>query len=418
MTVFVAHYAINHPRGGEKMSKFVLAKKERGISAVFLAFSFVTVCAQAADWEPVLDIRLVSDDNVTSTTIDQIESVVVVVKPSLAVTTESEGLKFRGYYGIDSGEYLDSKQDNYTDHTFMLNAELAFAARHRLNLSGDYNLLHDERGQGISQGGGSLLLVPDEYSQVAADAAYSYGAESARGGLDFSIGLGAIDYDSRFVDDGAGGLRDRTATRSYQFQSLGSAYSWSVSPDTKVLVELTAKNITYDVPRVTGTLDSLEADFFAGISWDVTGKSSGVFKLGYRTKDFEAENREDFSGPSWELRLSYTPRAYSTFEIASERKSRETDGLGSFIDSTLYSLSWDHDWSQRVSSSIKYRLENFNYVSTLRDDDRDYFTLSMDYAWRHWCAFQIGASNNSTESTIRLYDYDRQKVFLGVVITL
>jgi hypothetical protein len=167
------------------------------------------------------------------------------------------------------------------------------------------------------------------------------------------------------------------------------------------------------------SLDSTEYLYRIGVTWETTAITTGVIKIGYLTKKFDDNARSDFSGPSWEVDIRWSPRTYSHFDLRSARETDESNSLLiDYIEREWITLGWTHEWSEAWATSLTagYRAEN--YVGTVREQDRTGIGLTVTYQMRRWLSWYLGAESATQDSTVDVFAFDQNIYMIGVNVTI
>ena len=203
-----------------------------------------------------------------------------------------------------------------------------------------------------------------------------------------------------------------------------SAFFWNVAGRTGVQFEATARDINYltDPTPVSGqpdTLDALATEFLTGVNWNVTGKSNASVLLGYRQRNFDDNDREDFSGPSWRIDTRWSPKEHMAFTLLTAREDRETNGLGSFIDVKTTQAGWEMDWNSRFSSVLTLLVDKEDYEGTEdgRVDTNRVARFDFEYHMRYWLDFGVSLVNERNNSDIDRFNYERNLFLLFMKIS-
>ncbi len=368
--------------------------------------------------EPSLRAEVAYDDNLFFSPEDTVDSWVTRIAPSLEGVIKLPGEEYLLGYRGDYGQFRQSSDDNYTDHTFDASAKLDLAHRHKLTLEGAYAMKHQGRGEGMTQGfdpetgdipgfdpGGEPVTEPDRFTVTRVGGDYLFGARDSGNRLKLSANARRNKYSNH---------RERTRYRDYDSVGAGLTFYHQLFPATSLLLEVRADDIGYvrDYPE-TASLDSREIRYLAGAEWDITGTTSGTVKFGQVQKNFVDNSREDFSGLDWEVDVSWSPRSYSRFELGAARIEEETYGEGDFIDTMTYSLDWSHGWTELLQSTFGVSYSRESYQGIDRDQDTMDYRLALVYQWRHWLALELGADYSDSDSNVDWLMYDRNVVRLG-----
>lgn len=364
------------------------------------------------DFYPSMKTEFGHDDNVLRDNDNEVESWKSTYAPEL-ILVNSYGLnKIQAGYRLEHGKYHSSQADNYTDHLFNLTGYFEFDVRHRLSVEAIYKDDHDERGTVFTIGQGNIIDEPDQYKSSQVDMTYSYGALTSKGRLDFNVGYGTVDYD---IDTPIYRSRDRNAT------TLAGTFYYNIMPATDLTLDVIYNDIDYDFALDPASpLDSEEVRTLVGVEWDTTAKTTGYFKIGHRQKEFDDGTRADFSGLDWRIGVTWNPRTYSTVDFTTFTTTNETNGVGDFIDTQTYQLTWDHEWLDRVSTTVKtfYSEDEYTGSNATRIDDNFTAMFSLNYVARRYMVIQAGFTHDRRNSNQDIIDFDRNIVSLTVNVTL
>lgn len=363
---------------------------------------------------PQLAVEQRYDTNILSQPDDELESWVTILAPSVHAQADLDKVKIQFGLVNTTGIYDRSNSDNYNDTR--VNADVSWELNHRnqLDFSAVYNNTHEDRGTGFSQGtGAGSIEEPDEYTEMTYGAKYTYGSETSRGRLV----LGVTDYDKLYTNH-----RDTTRGRDRHDLGGSATFYWGVGGRTDVLLEAKHTDINYDNDPVGGfgTLDSTVTKYLAGVTWAATAKTQGTVKLGQARKDFDSNQRKDFSGSSWEAEVQWAPKAHSVISLSTSREPRETTGMGNFIDAETYGVNWQHGWSSRITSNVFYNMseESYEKSAVKREDDLESYGLRVDYSLLRWVDLGLSYTYSEKDSNLNQFDYDRNQVALHVNISM
>ncbi len=371
----------------------------------------------ASSLEPALGIELRYDDNIFRSAANEQTSLITVLSPSLLASFVPSKHRFELEYNGELASYADSSPDDYDDHEFRAGAYLQLGQRSLLDFVGTYEDSHENRGTGLSEGFDpeldQLLDAPDEYERAQFLGRLTYGATGTRGRLVFEVGQSELEYTNH---------RDRTRFFDRDDRYGGSIFYYRIMPNTSLLLDLRATEFEYQHDRVLQpSLDSTEYRYLLGATWDVTGKTTGTVKVGYVEKIYADDTRVDFSEPYWELDIRWSPRSYSYFDFATARYPSEvTSVTGDLIDNTTYSITWSHEWSDRVVSHITARDvdQKFRGSATGRLQELTEYGMTLAYEMRRWLTWEFGVDVSSRKSNVDRLNFDGTIIRLGAKLTL
>lgn len=368
---------------------------------------------------PTLTLSTGYDDNPFSVTdsaaVSADGSVVTTVNPNLLFVAKQGENSYSANFSITRGIFHDSTDDNYTDYDISLGTELFFNSKNGLALSAAQSAGHENRGSGSTQGVSEFIRGPVEFDDTVFSALYTYGSQSSQGRLQFSA-----DYLSKTFDNFQSITRDRERDE----YTLGVKFLYAIGADTDLTAKVSSTTIDYDNQQVVRR-DSNETEYFVGLEWQATAKTSGYASIGVGDKEFDSIFDRDGSlradpdtEVAWDVGVVWEPRSYSSVTFSTSREEEETVSTGNFIDQTSYGVSWDHGWNDRFSTNLFYNFLNQEYVGSLQDDDIDTFGASLTYAYDRWLDVSLSYDYSDKASSVDLLDFDRSKIILSFDVSL
>lgn len=373
---------------------------------------------------PAVTTTLAYDDNVTRSNADDIDSFKTIIAPEVILLNNFGANQLQFGYRISRGDYFSSKEDNYTDHFLSASLDMELNSKNRFESAVLFEDGHDDRGTVFSIGEGGALDSPDKFKQKEFDFVYTYGALTANARLDLILNLQDLDYDSNVVDideTDAVELVDVYRFRDRSRNRIGGAFYYRVASATDFVVDVSHTNIDYDVdadPLLP--LDSSEQAILVGVKWESTAATTGYAKVGYQSKEFDVEAREDFSGVKWQAGLTWAPYERTSFNLNTNGDTRETNGEGNFIRRKDVSLTWQHEWLDRFSTEagITYGNDTYDAETNVREDDISEFSVAAVYQFRRWMTIRAGYQFEKRDSNREVIDYDRNLFSITARITL
>lgn len=362
------------------------------------------------DFIPAVILEYQYDDNVTRAAVDQTASRVIASRSEFVFEAHHNADSYRLNYAVDHGEYLDSEADSYTDQELSFDSKWEFNSYQRAELHASVGDAHEGRGSGFSLGIGDQLDEPDQYVARDVNALLGYGPESSRLRFELLVGADSRDYEGR---------ETRARDRGSYYGRLSAFFA--LGGKSELVTEAVHKEINYVSPEAgAAPLDSRETDYLLGINWE-SAKTSCRLRGGSREKEFDDPARHRFSGPRWLVALQWMPLSYSQLDLATERKTDEMQGSGDFIDVTTHSFNWQHNWSERVSSSLSYAVDQRQVEGrgdVQRNEDRERGNVALSYQMRRWLSLSAGVQVQQQDSIIKELNYDRNISYLGFTVSL
>lgn len=359
---------------------------------------------------PTLTTTAGYNDNVTRSNDEGIDSWFSTIIPRFTLVNNFGLNSLRFGYQLSRGDYFSTSEDNYTDHLIFASLDYELNSRHRIKSSIDFEDGHDNRGESFSLGRGAELSSPDEFKESEIDFTYSYGALSAQARFDLNLNYRDKDYK---IDTDEYKLRDRSKS------TVGGTFYYNIGAATDLLFETTITDVEYAFSTSeASSLDSVQTAYLIGAQWQSTASTSGYAKIGYQDKKFDAAGREDFSGTTWQAGIVWEPLDRSTFILDTRNQARETNGDGNFIRNKDVSLSWRHEWLQRLRTQAGVAFGTDDYEGSGRTDDIQELNLAVIYEFRRWLTFNLGYTYNERESNRDVINYDQNIYRLTAKVTL
>lgn len=344
---------------------------------VFTKSALAEIDPQSIDMGPVkftptLGIVEKRNDNIFSQPTSEFSSLITEAKPELKFEAQQDANIYTITYKGDYGFFDSSSDDNYEDHALDADVKLKVGERSDVNLVLSTAKLHDDRGEGGSEGSAALLRAfADKYDLNYYGLVWDYGVEDAQFGFRFNVDMTDKEYQNNLA---------LTEYRNREDEAFSARFYGRLSGKTRFFLEYASKDLSYDVLPLSGiSLDSDEQSISLGAEWNITGKTMGSVKVGQTDKEFDAISRGNPDFVDWEAKVSWSPRTYSTFILTTSKLPVETTGVGNFIESQNLSLYWNHDWSDDLGSTVMLNSGNDAYDQDVRDDDRTNYRISVSY---------------------------------------
>jgi len=336
-----------------------------------------------ADLFPSLRIDYVTNDNVGLLSRDEIDGSAVVVRPDLVFVADRRLLDVQARY---LGRYSrgDEGALDWADHLLGTSVEAELDSRRRINLSATFERGHEPLGSEFTRGQGDRFDEPVTYDWLGFGGNFSYGAAGA---------AGRINVGARFVQRDYNNLAEVTDGRDRRGISTYGRFGYRISGDTRAQFELRYTDVTYDNAR----LDRTELSALTGMSFAATGALSGAAFIGVQDISRDDEGLEGSTLLIVESELVYRPVDYAVLTLDLRREiddnARALDAAGG--DESIVSeaiLTWDHDWSSRVSTQTFGRVTLREDACPFRDTATTEAGLEIDFAVRRWLSFGLNGA--------------------------
>ena len=347
---------------------------------------------------PSIQVGLQHNDNLYSNPNNKSSDRIEVVNPAVRFEARQAANTYSLSLGSTLGRYQTHTADNYTSYNVNGLADLDLSARLRAKLRAEYIDSIDPRGSTNNP----LSETPDRWRQTYGQGIFSYGAQGARGRVDFELGQ----MQRRYVNN-----RATTEASDRTIDDIGATFFWRIAPKTSLLFQ--GKHSKVDYTLFTSTMDSTENRLLAGVTWEATAKTTGIFKLGAVKKDFADPTRGGSTGVSWDGQISWSPLTYSRVNFTlSKAPAETTGGAGDFIDKTTTGAQWVHDWSSQLTTEASASYMTDTYKGLARTDNTENFGLKATYKMRRWLNFGGDYTHAFRNSDDNNFDYKRNVFML------
>jgi len=357
---------------------------------------------------PLLNTGLKYDDNIFSQSSNEEGSAIVVIAPSANFLLDDGINQYMFDVGIESGTYLSSSDDNYLSSNLGASTHLEPSSSSRIDASITAFWGVEPRGTGVTEGAGDVVNEPLTYGEQTVAGTYEYGVMSSS----MRVAFDAAYYNKNYSNFAA-----LTDTLNYDSVFVGATAFYTTNSGTDAFFELNRKAISYDEVGTT-SLDSSDYRALIGATWEATALTSGTAKIGYQRKSFSSDERERFSGLSWDVSVTWQPLTYSTVILSTSRSARDPNVAGDYISESLYGASWIHQWSDMVSTGVGVDLTDENYGGITRQDDTTSVNANIDFALRRWLDASFYVVYTDKESTDPTILFDKSIVGVNFTISL
>ena len=273
----------------------------------------------------------------------QIDSWRLLVNPTFVATTRTSTSIFNLVGGLENGNYFSSTDDNFTDYFLHYDSKHYIAEKQSLQLTLDYRADHDDRGDVYTIGRPYILNAPDTYQISNAAILHTIGSGSSKLRIETEVAYESVDYD---IDDAPLFNRDR------QIPSLDIYGKYRIGVVTSLVLKLRVDQVDYESISIGNSLDSLRTSARVGLAWDANEFFEGRATIGYEKRDFDADDRIDYSGIDWLIDLRWSPLTQTRVLLTTESNSQETNGNGDYMDEQVFELALEHDWLERLSTRV------------------------------------------------------------------
>lgn len=347
---------------------------------------------------PTLGLSFGYDDNITRASSNEVSSAGMVISPSIVADLLNNGDRFVVGYNGRFTRYFDGNKYDLNSNELQFQAQNNYGVR--LSSVVFANVIQAEDQVGSTD---NRSATPDEYRQFMVRGLVGYGAPEATGRLEADVTFVNKDYLNN---------RQFTAAQDQDVFALSGRFFYRIAPKTRLLFEARYQDINYEVRPERQNSD--EYRLYAGADWDADAYFMGSLKLGMLSKDFDDSTRKDHTGFSYEALVRFMPRTYSTFDVTARRTTSESTGFADYLLEDIFSLTWNHAWSNFLSTRATASYAMSEYKGSTREDDTLNTSFGVDYKIARWLKAGAEVRFEDRDSNVRTEKYDRAIYLLNL----
>lgn len=353
------------------------------------------------DFTPTLKVGEMYDDNFRTLPNHEQSSWITSVRPTFLLQTQTRTSGYQLEYAVDSRTYQDHNDANHIDQTLKARSVLEFDVRNRLNWELGYRRAEDTVQTAEPR-------ENDKYTLTNARIGYTYGALSAMNQIDVSAEYQELRYRN------SGSLNE---DKEHDTTSYVATWFHRLGGRTRALVEL--RHSDFDYLLSNSPRNSTGDAALVGLTRDLSAKLSGSVRVGYERKNFSDSGVNDYSSQTWEAKVDWKPRTYSTFSINARKSFEEGDDGANTVHDTSTRLGWRHTWTPWIATDMHYRYADLQYLGVGgRDDKLNTYGASVIYSATRWAEVSLGYQRWKNDSDLSDQTYTRNVYMLTVALTL
>lgn len=354
----------------------------------------------AFEIHPFIDVSEEYTDNVFASNTNKEGDFATVITPGIQLIYPRAEKRYRLelLYQATIEHFYRFSSENAVTHKAIGKFHYRMPSGFDLNIGDEFTRGHDIRGINVNE---ELDFYRDNLLSVSLG--YSL---SERFGIRADYRYYILRYDA-----------DRNSFRNRHDNTLAGYLFYKVMPKTSVFVEYEYTDVEFDE---SSDMNSKEHHFFAGITWDVTGKTKGTVKAGFEKKVFEDPSISGFQGYIMEVDIDHNFDSRNSLRVVGVRKTNETNIAGAdFFVTTGLLLEYYHRFTGKISGKAYVGYERDEYRGGFsRKDDVWKAGASLSYQIRKWLRTEAGYSYTIRNSTIDDFDYTNNMYFLRIGATL
>ncbi|RZU47592.1 putative beta-barrel porin 2 [Fluviicoccus keumensis] len=372
---------------------------------------------------PVLGAKTGVDNNLYNLSKSEVSSSFIELNPALALVARERNNQYQLAYTGTARSYANASDDSFFDQNFVANAHVEPNARLRVDAGAAYKMLHDDRGAGRSSGMGLQYILDmgevDKFNVTSVSVGMQYGAPDAMGRFTLGYGIDQKRYSRGVVNTpsfGAGTTFDVSGTRDNDAKNLGAGLTVHVTAKTALGVEYESSRTDYKGV----TPDTKDNRIYGTVVWENTAMTTGKFRIGDGKRDIATGGKE--KKVVWDLGAIWTPFEADRVDISAGQRAYDGDSAGSTTIAKNYSVTWQHSWIDRVSTSLTLARTDEQYLDSFAKEFRnattDVIGVGVNYQMRRWLIWNVGVTNKDRSSSDKSYELKRNVYGVGAQVSL
>ena len=343
------------------------------------------------------------DSNVMGAATNTVSSSLFSLQPEIVSEVKNHGDRYTASYVGNYTRFQNSSADDYNHHDFRIAGDNIFDARTRFSWLAGYTDSTDPRGSTDR----AISATPDEWHAPTIAGIFSYGALQSQG---------RIEIDGSYLDKVYSNNRAVTIGSDVDIATVSARFFYRVAPKTSLLIE--AKDVKSAYALTNSPNSNNDRSLMVGATWVATAATTGIFKIGYLNKTFDAAGISGFNGISWEGNVKWAPLTYSTFDFTTSKTPSDSTGVGDYVMNTNYDALWNHHWTSKISSKVDFGYIKSDYVNGNREDDLKNIGFGLTYDMRRWVRLGAEVINSKRSSTVSGNDFSRNVILFTISATL
>ncbi len=384
------------------------------ISSAFASEAPVYQTKNGLDILPSISMSAGYNNNVLRTQVDPIASTALTLSPKIIGLIETQTGLYHLSYQVDAIHYENNQDDNIANQHFDASTFWAFNIQNRLQLKYKYEIIHEARGTGLTEGYSQSVTKPLRYHYQELYARYIYGSIGAKGRIVTLAGYESKKYNNTLF------MRANKAEQSkyYDWEQpfVSGEFYYALSRDFHALsiVRFEDKRYQYIDPNPGYSKNSKNILLYGGLEWDVSGKTKGQILLGAQEKDFTDKRRENAQSFSWRSNITWTPRQYIQMKLEGGQFLEDAETQGDYLIENHLTLDWEQHWTPLISTITSIGYDKQDYPSNARKDKGSQTGVSLIYALTQWMDLSFNSTWEKRHSSTERFSYDQALFFFAM----
>ncbi|WP_289029404.1 outer membrane beta-barrel protein [uncultured Paraglaciecola sp.] len=335
------------------------------------------------------------DDNVFRSNVEESDRVIQFT-PTISLNGLYGKHNFAFEYVGDFAQYSENSDFNYFQHNFNGFALLDI----NRTINAQFNLFYQDKIE--KPGVNSSLLDDDaeefnEYTITGLNAALFYGTKRSLGQLVLIFDVNNRDYSNNSQE-----------FRDVDSSAITARFFYNLGDKTRLLLEAGTGDYDYIQNETTIDRSNSELELLAGVTWEATAKTSGVFRVGYKNKEYNSDQFKTISGLSYFFNVEWQPTSYTSFSLGSTKNPNESAQINEGgLFRTTYSIEAQHEITSRTNFLTEYKFykDEVALFEGNRTDEREEFSVGVGFIINRWLDSKVGYRYLNRTSELDTFNY-------------
>jgi len=320
----------------------------------------------------------------------------------------------RAQYSGDFASHSESNLD-YQNHALTFRASSVLSRRWRVATAGGIERRSLPLGTERTGENTRSFTDPFTFNDLSLSAVGTFGAQGARGNVDFGVRLRRLDPKN---------LLDLADDFGYTSVGPFARFSYRISGDTRMTLEGRITDFDYELD----IRDRTETAFLLGATFAATGRLTGAFDIGVSTISSDNANEDGNNNLIASADIGYSVSSATLFALTVARRIDNRNAFSaneqnSRIRNTVR-LEWDQDYSARVSHEAYVLSEIVDRTCPFRASSDVEYGFQLGVSVRRWVQLGGFITNKSRSfdtcpaefNENNDYNNERLGVFINVTL--
>jgi hypothetical protein len=349
---------------------------------------------------PQIDLGVEMNDNIFAAQVNETDDTIFHAGASARLASQWSRHALNFFGGVSSRTFSDNGDDDAVD--WRLGADGRLDVVRETSIRGNAGFGHTTESR-FSGNGPAALAEPIEFDYTDVGAELVHDVNRIRASIGFSYGT--FDYeDGRLVGSPTPFDQD---FRDNDALNVTGRVDYALSPDTAVFGSVSRLTRDYDLEGGPAfDRDSQGWRYLVGANFDLTSVVRGEIGLGYSDTEYDGTSFSNVDGLAASAEVDWFVTQITTLNFSAGRETTDSGITGAAgIDRVSYGARVDHELRRDLILTGGAALEQDDYQSIDRDDDRSRFDVGVD--WYANRAMKLGASYERFEQDSAGINRDR-----------